>query len=119
MELTAPLSGGALLRLSHLEAAAAARRMRSRWVVGGFGGAGKGKGWWVEAAANSEGEGVEEAAAMVEVELGSRRRGFRRDRRLQGRKMDEAVTVTTRTYIQYSRPLCIEVAKNCEINSRH
>jgi hypothetical protein len=31
-----------------------------------LGGAGKGKGWWVEAAANSEGEGVEEAAAIVE-----------------------------------------------------
>lgn len=72
----APLSGGALLRFSHLEAAAAARRTRSRWVVGGFGGAGKGKGWWVEAAASSKGEGREEAAAIVQVEFGSPRRGW-------------------------------------------
>jgi hypothetical protein len=72
MELAAPRSGGDLLRFSHLEAAAAARRMRSRWVLGGYGGAGKGKGRWVEAAANSEEEEEEgaEAAAIVEVEFG-------------------------------------------------
>lgn len=70
MELARPRSGGALPRFTHLEAAAAARRRRSRWVLGGFGGAGKGKDLMVQAPAyrGEEEDDAKEAVAIAVVD---------------------------------------------------